>query len=210
MNNKQGLEKEDEMPQKRIDDPSKGLKKADFQGRILKVLVYFASDMGRIKLPTIEQFVLSEVVAATIEYLTGDEYLFTYRRTQDGKELPGVADGWEWRTNEAMVQALEQFGSKLNPSLREAIKELTHLEFYSDGIMTKGYLNMIYTTFKHAICHSWLISTFSLSVEFIEEVRRSVIPSLNPETLRHCQTIAEIMKGYVERDVDLIKRRYHW
>lgn len=184
--------------------------KWDFQRHVLEVLVYFASEKGQKRLPTIEQFVLSEVVAATIEYLTGQEYLFTYHRSENGTEYIREADDWEWKTNKAMAETLERFGDKLNPALRKALKELTEIKFSSDAMGWKGTNSSLYTWYKHSICFSGMVSTFSLSVEFINEVEREVIPELGAKTIRHCQAIAELMKKYLERDFDLIKRKYHW
>lgn len=182
----------------------------DFQRHVLEVLIYFASERGRNRLPTIEEFILSEVVAATIEYLTGAEYCFTYHRLEDGREYFTVADGWEWKTNKAMAEALDRFGDKLNPVLSETLKELTKLEFHYDAMGGKGHDSWLYTWYKHRICHILMVSTFSLSVEFVEKVKKEVIPLLDAETLQYCKAIATIMKKYIRQDVELIKRRYRW
>lgn len=198
------------MTQEKTDSLKEFFRKGEFQGHILEVLVYFASSMGKNRLPTIQEFILSEVVAATIEYLTGKEYIFTYHRMENGKEYITVADGWEWKTNEALSKALKQCGDKLNPPFREAIAELTKLTIHHDQTGGRGYDSWLYTYYKLSICQSWMVSTFSFSVEFINKVKKDIIPSLEPETLKHCKAIARIMKKYVKQDIELIKRRYHW
>jgi len=198
------------MTQEKTDSIKEFFRKREFQGHILEVLVYFASNMGKNRLPTIQEFILSEVVAATIEYLTGKEHIFTYHRMENGKEYITVADGWGWKTNEALDKALEQFGDKLNPPFREAIAELTKLTIHYDQTKRRGYDSWLYTYYKHSICQNWMVSTFPPSVEFINKVEKDVIPSLDSETRQYCKAIACIMKKYIKQDIELIKRRYHY
>ncbi len=66
---------------------------------ILKALVYFASQKGKKKLPTIEEFVLSEVVAATVEYITGKKnYSGYFQRCPEGTHVLENYD-WQIKTN---------------------------------------------------------------------------------------------------------------
>jgi hypothetical protein len=186
------------------------IEKSEFQGHVLETLIYFASSFGKERIPTIEEFIRSEVIAATIEYLTGKEYLFIYNRSEDGKELLTVASGWEWKTDKAMAEALEKYGAKLNQPLREALGKLTEITTSHDDWGDPGHHSWLYTWYKHQICQSWMVSTFSLSVEFIANTEKRVIPSLDKETLRHCKAIARIMKKYIKSDIKFIGKRYRW
>jgi hypothetical protein len=198
------------MTRGKVDSIKEFFRKGNYQGRVLEVLVYFASDKGEKSLPTIEEFILSEVVAATIEYLTGKEYLFTYHRSENGEESVVSAEHWEWKANEAMAEAVKQFGGKLNSPLKEALQEMTELIMHFDETGGRGYESPLYHYYKYQICQSWFVSIFSLPTEFVKKVERETISSLEPETIKHCAAIAKIMDKYIKRDLNLIKNRYHW
>lgn len=180
--------------------------KMEFNRSILEVIIYFASKKGEKVLPTIHEFILSEIVAATIEYVTGEEQISTFNRSSFG-EVPDL--DWEWKTNEAMETTRLAGGRPLNPILGAALKELTFLRHTTDAMGDGGWGSDLYLDWQ-LICPVIMRSTFSLSVAFVGKVKKEVIPKIDAKTIRQCRSIAELMKRKIDDDVALIGRRYHW
>jgi len=171
-----------------------------FRYNVLRAILYFASDGGKKRLPTIDDFLTSEIVSATIEYLTEEEYSNGYRKEQ------GFQRGqWYRMTNNAMKEAFEKFGNKFNPALGEAIRTATEFHFQSDHGET-WHENL----FRWFPKRPSMVSTYSLSVESSDYIKEKVIPSLDPDTVGHCKKIAKIMRKYLDQDLEFIKEHYHW
>ncbi len=179
--------------------------KSEIRRIVLETLLYYATEKGEKVLPTMGEFVLSEVSSAVIEYLTEKECNFAYRRY-------GNDNLWEWLSgnNKLIERVVRDFGGKLNADLQKTLMSLIRVSFDHDGAGDRVYFCWLTALYKRCICDCRIKSTFSLSVEFIRKVENKTIPLLDEETIKHCQAIAKIMKKYINRDIEFIKKTYYW
>ena len=115
---------------------------------------------------------------------------------------------WESKSNKILKQTLECFGEKINSELKEALFGGLTLNFQFDH-GEKWHDCSLYFWFSHSISRP-PDSTFSLTVEFVEMVKGKIIPTLDAETLKHCEAIGILMRKYLEEDVKYIQEHYHW
>src|SRR3989344_5882476 len=88
--------------------------KVEFEHVVLEGLLYLASDRGIGSLPSIEDYLVSEIVAGTCEYVTG-EFQEGHSRCEGF-----MRDPWISRINRNLENLSGQ--TKLNPALADAIK----------------------------------------------------------------------------------------
>lgn len=178
-------------------------------GNILEAVIYFASNKGKMRLPTIEEFVLSELVTSTGEYLSGrKDFSGYFRRRENGKHCLHN-DNWQIKMSQFVEDLFSKFGGKLPREFSEALKQLVTLEHqYSHG--EKWWDCLLYDFYKDQTKCNPMISTFSLSVEFVDRVESNILFLLTQEEIEHIKAIASCMERYVEEDLEFIKKQYHW
>lgn len=177
------------------------LKKSQYQFNVFAVILYFASEMGKRRIPGIKEAIFYEFRNAIIEYLTGEAV------SESFDQFPGF-DHWQIRSNKIIENAFENFGGKINIEIKEVLLGILTLNFQSDH-GEKWFDCSLYFWFSHSISKP-PNSTFSLSVEFVERVKSKTIPMLDAKTIKHCEAIGVLMRKYLEEDVKYIQEHYHW
>lgn len=173
---------------------------SEFRHNVFAGLLYLASDKGTNHLPSIYEFVTSELVGAVYEDDTGQEFLDIY-----SKVAGFDSDGWYHRINQYLDTLNDQ--NKFNPALAEAIRSQTYFTWHSDH-GEKWWDNPIRFWFMFG-GHNRMQSTFALTVPEAREAERG-LGALDLDTRRHIENIAEIMKKYVRADVEFIKQHYSY
>lgn len=173
---------------------------SEFRHNVFLGLIYLASDKGTNHLPSIYEFITSELVGAVYEYDTGSEFLDIY-----SKIMGFESDSWCNRINKYLGTLKDQ--NKFNPALAEAIKDHTYFTWHSDH-GEKWWDNPIRFWFMFGN-HNRMQSTFALTVPEAREAERG-LETIDPDTRRHMENIAEIMKKYIQADVEFIRQHYQW
>ena len=174
------------------------LKEVGFRHSILEGLMYSASDRGQNKLPSKWEFITSEIVGAVYEYLTGDEFKQEYREHRGPYD-----DHWVDIVNKHLLALDGQ--RRFSQSLAGALLYWLHLDWKYD----RGE-----SWWEGQIRHWFLFgfrqgfdSTFALTVPEAKQFEEG-LQKLDSDTRRHLENIAEIMKKYVQRDIEYIERHY--
>ena len=173
--------------------------KSRFETVVLEGLLYLASDRGANSLPSIEDYLISEIVAGACEYVTGE--------FQEGhSECEGFRrDPWISRINRNLENLCSQ--TKFNPALADAIKSWAYVRWCHDHGESWWESQIRY----------WLMfgnnnrmqSTFAFTVPQARKIEES-LKTLDSDTLRHMENIAEIMKRYIRQDLEYIREHYGW
>lgn len=177
-----------------------GPEKDKFEHIVLEGLLFLASEKGSTPLPSLEAYLASSIVAGTYEYVTGQEF-------QEGHtECLGFnRDPWICRINKGLEVLDGQ--NKFNPALAEAINSWARIRWMHDHGESWWESEIRYWLMFGG--HNRMQSTFALAVPQAREIEKD-LEALDPDTLRHMTNIAEIMKKYIQRDLEYIDKHYRW
>ena len=162
------------------------------------------------RIPTIEEFVLSEVVNGTIDYFGGKAGKVTYQKMRNG-------NSFERALFEYFEKELKSHSKgKLNPHIRESIRKLC--KPYSVNptgpdrpyLQTELYVHFSGKPFGGGVCPVNMRSTFSLPQETVVKVEKEVLPKLSNPERRDVEGIGKAMRKFIDNDLGFIRERYHW
>lgn len=169
---------------------------------LVDTLLYFASDRGRKPVP-FDWLTLTVIIAKALdEYMTGENLkLFEHYRQRES-----VAPAWfEDSFNFWLDNLLASHGSKLNPSLKDLFQKTLTIGWVSkdgpsDGYNTNGVNQWRY--FMIQMGHfSNLHGNFTWAVPEAESIAEFIERELGEEARHHCQSIADLMKKHIEREM---------
>ena len=177
---------------------------------ILKSLLYYGSKENNFKLPTIEDFILSEVANGTIDHLTGNGGKIKYKDSSIDGSFSFVHPLWEYFRDE--IKASKK---KIDPRVKNAIIKMVHYRRIDPSGPDRPYPNTeLYDYFKSpwgvGFCHVTMRSTFSLSYEVINDIENKFLPLLSEPERRDIEGIGKCLKKYIHEDLEYIKKQYHW
>lgn len=181
-----------------------------YRRHLLEAFLVSSVSEDSFRFPTIEEFILSELVNGTIEYIGGnagniDYQKFTYNRNDFEKEL----------CNYFETEMSAHSKGKLNSDIREAIVELCgHYYVNPTGPDSPYPETELYTHFKGfcggGICPVITQSSFSLSQDIIANVQKNVLPRFSDSEQKDIVGIGKSMRPYIDRDLEHIKETYLW
>jgi|SRR3989338_1781152 len=169
----------------------------EFRYAVFEGLLYLASDRGVNPLPSMWEFITSEIIGGTYEYVTDTEFKYPWRNFRNSDWVNVVNKHIEILDGQ----------NKFNPALAESIKHWT-LAGWSRDHGECWWDNQIRFWFLFG-GHIHMQSTFALTVPQAREIEAD-LASLDPDTRRHMENIAEIMKKYLKEDIEHIRAHYHW
>lgn len=181
--------------------------KRDFQRGVLELILYASITEKDCELPTTREFILSELVSAASEYITGEEIDgLGYERTArlDYPKFERTVLGF-WK------KITEDFKNKIHPLLLESIIELITPVWSSNAWGDGANDTELYDHFTkdfNPICGPRVEKVFSLQLETIRRVERKVLPGLSESVAEECKRIGQIMRKYINRDLEYIRKRY--
>ncbi len=173
---------------------------------LIELLLYFASHKGKRRMIFEWEMLTMEIAAALCCYLTGRTDIPDRFFRSEFRAFGNFQDEFNGWLNEL----LDAHGSKINPGLREAFREMLTIDWQnkvgpSDGYnrneVREWYFAMIgvYNNFRR---------TFAFSVEHIGAIERRMSQDFGEETINHCEAIAALMNGYIERDYAFLKEHH--
>jgi len=175
---------------------------------LLSVLLVEGSDGGKLKLPTLNEYILSETVNGTLAYLGGGA-----GEVQYGRFPP---EHFEMHLWDRLSDAICRRGHILSQEVREGIKSLAHSRREAaDGpdrpSITTHLYNIYATPWEWGLYQkSGISSTWKLPDEFVANVRSRVLPSFEKESQEQLKLIGGHMRPYVRHDVCRIRKTYQW
>ncbi len=175
-----------------------------FQKDILQALLVNSIVDENSKLPTIEQFILSEVVNGTIDYAGGKGGEIRYRRI-------GHEDAFErllWKEYEKRIKGIKK---KVAPKIESTITNMVKYYYIDPTGPARPYpRTKLYHCFEAYVERLAYHSTSPLMERQILKVKEEIMPSLSESEQKSIIGISEEMRKYVEGDLKFIGKRYHW
>lgn len=170
---------------------------------LVNVLLYLASDRGRKSIPFNWLVLTAEIAEALEGYLTNQTVFL--ERFVGYRNAESFAPAWfEDSFNKWLENLISVHGLKLNPSLRDLIKETLVVGWEpkdgpSDGYNTNG-VNRWRQLMIQTGHFSDIYGNFTWTVPDAEWVAEFIERELGEETRNHCQGIADLIKKCMERD----------
>ena len=171
-----------------------------FKHGILEGLLYLSSEGGAKPLPSEWEHITSEIVGAVYEYITGEEFKDVY-----SKYRGPYGEGWVDIVNKHLEILDSQ--NKFNPALADAFRYLLRLSWKRDygESWWEGQIRFWFLFGFRQGMHSTFALTVPEAIIFKKELGEH-----DPDTRRHLENIAEIMKKYIQKDLEYIRERYRW
>jgi len=179
------------------------IEKVEFQSTVLEGLMYLATDRGVGYLPSMWEFITSEIVGGAYEYILGKEFQDIWTR------FKGIdSDWWERILNRRLnVLTGKKVQNRINSDLAEAIRHWAHMYWHHDHGET---------WFDNSLRYWFLFggpnpmqSTFALTVPEARKIELD-LRGLDPDILCQMEGVAGIMKKYIQRDLEYIEQHYRW
>jgi hypothetical protein len=182
-----------------------------YRHNILEAILVESMTKNRLRFPTIKEFILSELVNGTIDYIEGKSRQVEYQ------QFKLKSDIFERELYESFEsQMIAHSRGKLNPKVRRALMKLCE-DYYvhPTGPDSRPYLHTeLYTHFKGfgggGICPIVMESSFSFPYDAVIRVQKQVIPSLSAPERRDVEGIGRAMGKHIDNDLKFIGRKYHW
>ncbi|MFH1511180.1 MAG: hypothetical protein ABIF10_05795, partial [Candidatus Woesearchaeota archaeon] len=177
------------------------------RGLLLEAILYCATTEQKPMLPTIEQFVLSELVNGTIQYSGGNAGKLNYQMFL-AEPKAFERSMWQYYHQQAAK-------GKLSQDVYDSITTLVKYKMVNAGGPDKPFAQTeLYTHFKggagYEICPVTFSSIFSLPYKTVLRVRNTTLPSYSRKEKEHVEGIGAAMRPFIEQDMEFIKKTYCW
>jgi len=178
----------------------------EYDRDVLQALLYYSTAEDDFMLPTIEEFVLSEVVNGTLEYLGRDAGKVKYQDFKGGRNSFEKA-AWDYFEEESVLSDKE-----IDSDVMASISRMANYHIvYPDGPDDPYPKAGLYSTFKSVLLSgAGMSSTFSLPQEVIYHVQKEVFPSLSGTARVDIEGIGKIMRRHIDEDLVYIGEKYMW
>jgi len=157
-------------------------------------------------LPSIKEFILSEVAQGTLEYIGGDPGRVLYRGNPND-------DSFEKNLFDSLEKELRAHPGRLSSDAERNIRTLCE-PYRVDPPRDRPYVSTelyeFFGTGFSPICTESSSSTFSLPYHTVIRLQNEVIPSFSGNVLRDIQGIGKAMRIYIALDIQHIKETYHY
>lgn len=190
------------------DDVAKRIKDSRYRQTVLEALLVVAAPNGN-RLPTIEEFILSEVVNGTLHYVNKKAGEITYAKEKH------VGKSYESKLYAHYHKEMKSAKEKLDADVRTAIDKLVEAVWSYSPPDDSYYDTDLYWQFKGfagvgGICPVLMESTFSLPCELVSKVRKEIMPTFSESEKKDVIGIGKAMRKYVKEDLEYIQKQYWW
>ncbi len=179
-----------------------------FRRNILESLLVSSRDDSNLYLPSIEEFILSEVINGAIKYVGARSGEIVYR-----------AKGFNESSFEKDIAAyfaseLASAPKKLDSKIESALIKLTKPNLVRAPRERPYYETELYHFFKGfgdcGVCPVIIQSTFSLLHETVLRVNNKTLPKLSLAQRSDVEGISKAMAPFIAQDLKFIQTHYHW
>jgi hypothetical protein len=181
------------------------VEESEIRMNILEAILVSSVDEKNSMLPNIQEFILSEVINGTIDYIGGTSDENYVKRRNDQK-----FGGYEKNIYENLEREIEKSEKKLSPKVQKAIFKLCKNNTISpDGPAANYTSTDLYEFFRHILPHTFT-SKISMPMNLLYHTKHEIYPKLSPEEIQDIEGIGKAMRKHIDIDLEYIRAHYHW
>ncbi len=165
------------------------------------------------KIPAQNEFVLSELVNGTIEYIGGDAGKIDFQSFRDEiRRLGNVVDPFEVDPFELVLsnylnsEIRAHPEATISPKVRDSLVQLCRFRPFSKSHNTEFYV--ILSSMRGCNYPLSIESSFLLPYQSVKKVQNEIIPTLPETDKKDIEGIGKAMRKYIERDLEYIRKAY--
>jgi hypothetical protein len=186
-----------------LDDIAQSMKDSRYGQKVLKALLVAAAPNGN-RLPTIEEFILSEVVNGTIDYVNKKAGEITYVNERMKSDLNSYESKLYAYYHKEIRDTKRKLDANIGKTIDKLVKAVWHHPYPDDPYCDTD----LYAHFNGFASVGQ--STFSLPYELVSEVRKEIMPTFSESEKRDITGIGKAMRKYVKEDLEYIREHYQW
>ncbi len=185
----------------------------DFKYRrnVLEAILVSSLNADGISIPTIEEFVLGELINGTMEYMGLEPLRVDYR------EYMLYRNVFEMEISKAFKEQINASSqTMIDPNIKSALIKLSDCVFETNGPLYGASLSTeLYTHFKGfagigGICNVMMKSKFELSIDYVEKIKKDFMDRMSDLERENVFGIGKAMRKYINKDLELIKKVCYW
>jgi len=167
----------------------------EYKRHLLEAILVASITESSSKTPTIKEFILSEIVNGTIEYIGGRFGKKDYQ-SHDYNSI-FVVDMFKYLNSEMKLRTKRTLDTKV----ATALKELCRTHPVNPGGIDIHYRTVdLYDIFED-ICPISPQSTFTPPYEMLIRIQKEFLPSLSPAEKNDIEGIGKAMRKYIDNDL---------
>jgi len=186
----------------------KEIEETNYRKSILEALLVSSIKEENSRLPTIKQYILSEVINGTIDYVGGEAGKHYYRAEMI------FLESYERMISKYFESEIKSTDKKLAPKIKKALEKMVECYVINPGWYDRPYTYTdLYNLYKGpfiGICEVSSHSTFSLPYDLVMKVNNKTMPSFSEEERKDIQGIGKAMRKYIDKDIETIEKTYLW
>lgn len=177
-----------------------------YRERILEALLVSSLTEDNSRLPTIPEYILSEVVNGTIEYVGGNAGRINFLKYNHNR------NAYENELIKYFKDEMSKAKGEISQKIKESIQKMTDCHWVYVPEPFDNYPTCeLYVFFNYGeICPPHFKSSFSLPHEVVVRAQRELLPFLSKDERRDVKGIGKAMRKYIDEDLEYIKEHYFW
>jgi len=177
----------------------RSMRKFRYLENVLEGVLVSSLSNDNLKLPSIERFILSEIVNGTVDFVGGEGGKVNYQDQDVLREhSPFLRLAWKY-----LVDEVGKSRDKLDPKVKGALFKLVR------PFDANPSNNLLYNIFPD-FTGTGRASIFSPDLDQYFRIKKKVIPSFSDSERWSVGGVGRAMRNYIEEDLEYIKRIYKW
>ena len=194
-----------------LEQHRKNSEEMELAGMIWWLILWHASDEGKLEIPSEQQWLSCELVAVLFEMLTGVELWFSWRHNIAGSECQHEWNEWPDELNE-MLRMIKEGDGSVYGNMPILLKRFVRYEFNSqhdekDFVSELKLFHEDHT--PRPIGRSRFVPCSEIYTQAVGGLLRFT-SAHHSDVCEWCRKIGMLMRKYIERDVAYIKAHYSW
>lgn len=190
-------------------------------GMIWWLVLWYASDEGRLEIPSEQQWLACELVATLIEEVEDRKFYYSWRHDRTNREQVQEWDEWPSYVNAQLDKCRTRnpnafSDASVEGQMRDLLKRFVQYKFSSDHD-EKDWMSELKIFHEQAMANSCRQSKIVPRRELYDKADKHLCSIKGQRSKEFwcalpswCREIGVIMRPYIERDLAYIRKHYSW
>jgi hypothetical protein len=180
---------------KKHDILKRSIEEMDYKMVLLEAVLVSSISEENSRIPTVKEFILSELVNGTIEYIGADAGRFTYQNLRD-------KGNYRWEICKYFKSEFDKHATgKLDPKILNALNSLCKLRDFSTTHTEELF---------RRICPVDMHSIYSPPYDSVLKMYKQTLPSFTERERENIVGIGKAMRKFIDKDLEYITKNFSW